>query len=77
MNEKEKLISRLKALIKRNDEKQLQYQHENGLSEEVGCLTREAYVLVTLIPEMERLGIKISDFSTKPPIFSSTSARLS
>lgn len=55
MNERDKLIHRLKSLIEANAIKQRLYQEQNGVSSDVGCLTKEACEMASLFPQMQRL----------------------
>ena len=61
MNERDKLISRLKILIDIHTAKQKKYQEENKLSSDVGCITREAYEIAELFPQVLKLGITLDD----------------
>ena len=63
MDEKQQLINRLKVLIKINQAKQKKYQDENGLSSDVGCITRESFEMARLVPKMQSLNIKLEDIS--------------
>lgn len=61
MNEREKLIVRLKRLMKSNSEKQKLLQEENNVGPEVGFLTEEVCVITSLSMEMRRLGVTFDD----------------
>ena len=62
VDEREKLILKLKTLLKIHNAKMEQWQKDNNLSTEVGCITREAFIMTSLIPEMQRLKISIEDY---------------
>lgn len=61
MTERDKLIQKLKYLISVNDAKQQEYQRQNNVSPECGCLTREACVMALLLPQMQQLGVTFDD----------------
>jgi hypothetical protein len=63
MDERDKLIYRLKMLVAASDIKQEQYRKENNLSEGFGCITRETFAIAFLIPQMNRLGITFDDLT--------------
>lgn len=61
MDERDKLIHRLKMLVAANNIKQEQYRKENNLSEDVGGITREACTIASLVPQMLLLGVTFDD----------------
>lgn len=61
MTEREQLISKLKTLVKINAIKQKQYQEENGLSPDCGCITREGCEMASLYPQMQKLDVTFDD----------------
>lgn len=60
---KETLIDELKKLAKTHKIKQTQYQLENNLSEECGCITRESCKIAMLTVEMLNLGVTFNDIN--------------
>lgn len=66
MNERDELINRLTYLIKEHKIKLKRFQEENNLSEEVGCITREACEIMSWLPRMRRLNVSFDDCVTDP-----------
>lgn len=58
--ERQALITKVKILMRLNEIKQKRYQEEHN-NPELGCLTRESFQLLALIPKMASLGIKWED----------------
>lgn len=61
MNEREQLICRLKSLLETHKLKQRQYQEENNLGSEVGCISRESLIIASLLPQMQALKVSFED----------------
>lgn len=61
MSERNKLIQTLKHLIHANKVKQLKFQEQHYFGEEVGCITKEACVMASLLPKMHELNVKFDD----------------
>lgn len=60
-NERELLIQKLKHLIEANEIKQREYQQQNNVSPECGCITKEACMMASLLPQMQKLGVTFDD----------------
>jgi len=60
MCERDKLIIRLQELYRIHNEKCKNHNQKP----EVGSLTREAFEIASLLPEMMRLNIKLEDLSS-------------
>lgn len=61
MSERQLLIQRLKHLIQLNDIKQQEYQKKYNTGPECGFLTKEACLMVSLVPQMRNLDITFKD----------------
>jgi hypothetical protein len=58
---RESLITELKYLMRVDNAKQAEYQKQNNLSNEVGTITREACMIMELVPQMQELGVTLED----------------
>ena len=61
MNEKEKLINRLKILFRAEKEKKDQIRAEKNIDPEIGFLVKESFVIASLIPEIQQFNITFDD----------------
>ena len=61
MNEKEELIVKLKTLLVIHDQKQKAHQEKYNLSPDCGCITRESCKIFALLPQMQRLGVRLDE----------------
>ena len=44
-----------------NNSKQAEFQKQNNLRNEVGTITREACMIMALVPQMQELGVTLED----------------
>ncbi|MFA5571560.1 MAG: hypothetical protein WDA42_00510 [Candidatus Bathyarchaeia archaeon] len=58
---RESLITELKYLMQVNNSKQAEFQKQNNLRNEVGTITREACMIMALVPQMQELGVTLED----------------
>lgn len=58
---RESLICKVRDLLMAHDAKQEQYRKNGMLGDDVGCITREACEMMSLLPQMHSLGISFDD----------------
>ncbi|RDJ35481.1 MAG: hypothetical protein DWQ19_11740 [Crenarchaeota archaeon] len=61
LNERQLLIQKIKYLMEKHDKKSQDYQRQNGLNSEYGCITRESCVMASLVSQMQQLGITFDE----------------
>lgn len=61
MSERERLIQRLKYLIREMNKKQEEYRKNNNLGDECAFLTKEGMMIASLYPKMRDLDVSFED----------------